>query len=238
MEKFWAAGQAMDLSQVVVPNSPATALGAEDEGAAQDDEDDWGLGDEDDWELSEDEWSFAAEAATSDATTSDDDDDDDDEWGDDDDDLAYGRGESLDAELAAAEEAAKLSRDNELFARLGELADVEGAGAVDAPPLDDLPTAYTEEAAEAAEEEEDWALGNDSLRALVDRIDSSLGGADDGSGELVDEALGAGGDADDVGAKGGGSDWRSMMAEDGWEMDEEGEMTGDIVDLTEQDEDE
>ena len=35
VEKFWAAGQAMDLSQVVVPNSPATAWGADDEGVTR-----------------------------------------------------------------------------------------------------------------------------------------------------------------------------------------------------------
>lgn len=239
VEKFWAAGQEMDLSKVIVPNTPGVEWGGEDEGAAQEDaDDDWGFGDEDDWELSEDEWSFAAEAATGDAPATSGVGDD---WGDEDDDLDFGRGESLDAELAAAEEAANLARDNELFARLGELAEGPAADASDAPSLEELPAAYEEEAAEAEAEEEDWALGNDSLRALVDRIDSSLGDADDGSGELVDDAaLGVGGDGREavVGAKGGGSDWRNMMAEDGWEMDEEGEMTGELVDLTEQDEDE
>ena len=57
------------------------------------------------------------------------------------------------------------------------------------------------------------------------RIDETLGDeADDGTGELA------------APEKAGG-DWRSMMEADGWEMDEDGEVVGGIVDATEGEED-
>jgi ribosome-associated protein len=60
IEKYWAAGQALDLSGVLSPSGPETAAQKEDE--KEEDVDDWEL---DDWSLDDDD---------------DDDDDDDEDW--------------------------------------------------------------------------------------------------------------------------------------------------------------
>ena len=79
------------------------------------------------------------------------------------------------------------------------------------------------------------------------RLDSSLGDFDDGTGEL---AMGA--ETDEVAREGGkeamaeveeveeealGGGWRKMMLEDGWAMDAEGELTGEITDATDGEDD-
>jgi ribosome-associated protein len=61
VEKFWAAAQTLDLSDVILPNlagPDSSALDDEDDDAA---DDDWAFGSDDDWDLSEDEWSFNPE---------------------------------------------------------------------------------------------------------------------------------------------------------------------------------
>ena len=64
VEKFWAAGQSLDLSDVLIPNlAPSPSAGGAsdgDDGWVLDggDDDDWGLGDadDDDWVLTKEEW--------------------------------------------------------------------------------------------------------------------------------------------------------------------------------------
>ncbi|KAL1499634.1 hypothetical protein AB1Y20_011833 [Prymnesium parvum] len=188
IEKFWAAGQPLDLSGVLVPNSEAAAEAVEEAAA-----DEWSFGAEDDWELSEDEWRVAVPEPSA--------------------------GSSPPA-AATPDDAPPFSSaaDSELFARLGQ--------------LDDLPRAYEAELEEAEEsdavafndeeEDADWALGDEQLREMISRIESSLELEAPEEDESQDDASG----------------WRRMMMEDGWELDEQGELKEQIVDATNDDDDE
>ena len=192
VEKFWAAGQPLDLSDVVTPDAPAAAPV---DSAVVDEIDDWELDDEDIWSL-DDEWSledespsvvpfdFAPAASSADAATP--------------------AGSAV-SDVADVAEAGWASAEDDEGS-----ANPFAAFAAEAPPDPEpefevrLASVEDEEEADAAldegiDSEADWALGDDKLRALVEEAERG--------GEANEGAT--------------GSDWRSMMEADGWDAEGE-----------------
>ncbi len=216
MERFWKAAQDLDLSDVLVPNDAAGMDGG-DEGAAgwgedEDDVDDWVLGDDSDWDLGSelgDESGGGGEAAGGGAQAA--------QAG-----LSGGKAWAPSPGAASWGDKAEAGEDEDWeedwegaeggsqIAGLEEWVGVGGKAAVDDGPLaevsvdDDEEEAADARAAQQAqaqgvpesdeEADGDWALGDERLRAIVDRAE--------GAAE----------------ARGGG--WRKMMEEDGFSLEE------------------
>lgn len=200
LDKFWAAGQELDLSGVLTPNAPEELSAATDVDA---DVDDWEL---DDWDL--EDW-------TGDV--------DDGQWsagvGGDDGGSAATHGalgtreEAAGATDAVARSTATLGGDaddaDDLFAGFtSEVVEESPVEAVIVAAEDEVTDEELIEAGllESTDEDEgdDWALGDEQLRELVQR-------AERGASEAVAEGERAGS------AAGG---WRAMMEEDGLSVEE------------------
>lgn len=156
LDKFWAAGQPLDLSEVLLPSTDSSA-GFDEEGG--DDEDDWVLDDEDDWGVGDEDWQVDA-----------------DEW------AADGARPGALASVAAAPAVGIDGLDEWAGVNDGGLAEAaEAAEAVAlARPADEAAAdeAAADEAAadegaweETTDDEADWAMGDDALRASVERAE-------------------------------------------------------------------
>ncbi len=175
MERFWSSAQPLDLSDVI------TEVSEEKAGSTVADVDDWAL-DGDDWELDEedwelgDDWSLGDESAWSlddDAAT--------------DDDAGWGSGDALAVAEAAAKEAASSGLEQrspdldewERSVEEWERCATDESTAEPAAPIAqkvEPPEIVFEDGDEVVDDEEDdWALGDEELRALVDEIETSLG---------------------------------------------------------------
>ena len=130
IEKFWAAGQPLDLSDVVSANAPDEAVVVD-----ADDVDDWQLDDDEDWALDDDEdW----------ALDNDDDNDDDNVFA------------AFSAEAAVAVEPPEVT----VVEEANELSDEALMATGLLSRLDDE---------DVDDEDGDWALGDEELRALIQK---------------------------------------------------------------------
>jgi len=230
IDKYWAAAQSLDLSDVLTPNAPEASTEASEE----DDLDDWELGEDEDWTLDlEDEWSLGGEPAEA--------------------------AEAADAAAAAAAAIPWESHpantqavpfdftpteakgfdgtagsSGEAQGSEGAVEDADdddGAGLFAAFADDTVPLApeYAEVSIASEEDEEaierellasgllvevdgdegddddaDWALGDEQLRAMVERAEQLAAPSPPSTAAAGSEDGSAG-------------DWRAMMAEDGWD---------------------
>ena len=232
LDKFWHAAENINLEGILVPNM----AGADDKWTddADADGDDWLLGD-DDWELDDDDWALPPVEAPPPAQARagaelKDLEEEEETWEevDDDDDEPLplgarsggGEGGGSAAQPSMQELLRQLSKraasevesDVAAEAAATEAAEAEARAAADAAAAARAEREAAEAAAEeaaAAEAEADFALGDDELRALIERVEFDV------EDEIDDEdAVQLDGEDPGDGAAGSGG-WRSFMQEDG-----------------------
>lgn len=205
IDKFWIAAQQLDLSDVLVPNLPESDAAVI--AAGDDDVDDWELGEDDEWDLGlDDDWSldgdrtavaedqpvapfdFDAPSAGSAA------------WAVVDD----PSGEPSDA-ISDARAASAGTSEADLFSSFAAVAPVD-----ELPELEAIASEEDEAAADAAlcdelDDDDDWALGDEALRTIVEKAEQQAAASADG--------------ADGADADGGAASWRQMMEQDGWDVE-------------------
>lgn len=234
IDKFWAAAQVLDISKVITPNTPDASSSAATDDDLDDwelgEDDDWSLGLDDDWSLDGADEGASGFGAVEEASEEEEEEAVGAEpeaiaWDDHPDNPKRGQSaeESEEAPVAfdfSVEEAAVLDGDDEddLFAAFA----TEAAPVVEQAEAT-IATAEDEEADERRieqelkksgllvevdgdDDDEDWAMGDAKLRALVEQAERQSKG-------------GAAGDGVEGGEDAAGEEpaWRKMMAEDGWE---------------------
>lgn len=239
VEKFWAAGQALDLSDILIPDmAPSPSAGASDDDWSDDwvldggEDDDWGLGgDDDDWVLGEEEWGVGellaakgsdplSQPAAAEPAAAEEEEEafaiSGDEWG------ATGLGEDEagaaeddEAENDAEEEEEEEEDADDFMASGSEWAASRKAAAPPPPP-------------EKPAEEEDWSLGDPALKSMVEGLEDMLDEDDDEvdslealEGEAEGFVAGWGDEGKDAEGEGEGAE-----GDDAFEMalDDEGEL--------------
>jgi ribosome-associated protein len=199
IEKFWAAAQPLDLSDVLTPDGPEAA---EEVVSGDVDVDDWELGDDDDWSLDDDDWGL----------------------GGDDDEAGVTGTAAIIQEQGGLGLSGPAASDGLFGEFAGEMRVEAVAPEVSLASSEDEEAA--DAALQALDDgdgaDADWALGDDELRELVQRAESgsamagsgggaSAEGADDGPASRWQEMMEADGWdedslAEELGGAAGGDD--------------------------------